>query len=580
MSVYSQAPSQTNLIRDNIPTTGSTSFVPIDVGELDGADQVNRALVKFDLSSIPSNATVSSAVLNLRVQQDTTIHSRTIRAFRVKRNYVDGQVCWNNFANSNAWQTAGATGANDIYAESGNGTQPDVLAVGDVVSIILSNADIEAWISGSVANYGLLIKVDTEIDDKVRYYYDGADQSTLDITYTVTSAPTVTTQAVSDIEKTTATGNGNVTDDGGATITERGTVYSTSANPTTSDTKDTASGTTGAFTTSIDSLTKGTLYHVRAYAINSVGTSYGSDVTFTTKNDVSITKGLIYDIKSLVAITKSLKYTIKTNVSAITKQLKYEVIKATSITKGLIYDIVQTPSAITKGLIYEIKSVASITKSLTYEVVITPTAIQKGLGYEVIIENSITKSLGYEVVSQPNIQKSLQYEVTSQQAINKSLKYTVSSSPSAIEKTLEYIVAQIISIQKSLQYEVVANLTINKSLKYVVTVTPSAVTKGLTYSVSITNAITKSVEYQIVAQGQITKALRYEIEAPIKIEKTLRYVTRTSKQLTKSLKYVVPIQTTLTKSLTYVIRKYPYCKKDSPYSKKTSPYSRLANNTC
>jgi len=95
-------------------------------------------------------------------------------------------------------------------------------------------------------------------------------------------APTVTTQSVSSIAQTIATGNGSVTADSGATITERGTVYSTSANPTTADHKDIATGTTGAFTTSITGLTLRTTYHVRAYAINSVGTSYGEDVSFTT----------------------------------------------------------------------------------------------------------------------------------------------------------------------------------------------------------------------------------------------------------------------------------------------------------
>jgi phage gp45-like len=108
------------------------------------------------------------------------------------------------------------------------------------------------------------------------------------VTYTPTSAPIVTTQAVTAITETTATGNGNVTSDGGSTVTERGTVISTSANPTTTDTKDTATGTTGAFTTSITGLTKDTTYHVRAYAINSIGTGYGSDVTFTTSADPTI----------------------------------------------------------------------------------------------------------------------------------------------------------------------------------------------------------------------------------------------------------------------------------------------------
>lgn len=94
------------------------------------------------------------------------------------------------------------------------------------------------------------------------------------------SAPTVTTQPVTNIAGTTATGNGTVVADGGDTITERGVCWSTSANPTTSDSKATSAGTTGSYDVSITGLTNGTLYHARAYAINSVGTSYGGDVTF------------------------------------------------------------------------------------------------------------------------------------------------------------------------------------------------------------------------------------------------------------------------------------------------------------
>ena len=95
-------------------------------------------------------------------------------------------------------------------------------------------------------------------------------------------APTVTTQAVTSIAPTTATGNGNVTSDNGATITERGVVVSTSSNPTIADDKFTSAGTTGAFTADITGRTAGKLYYVRAYAINSVGTSYGDNVAFTT----------------------------------------------------------------------------------------------------------------------------------------------------------------------------------------------------------------------------------------------------------------------------------------------------------
>lgn len=94
--------------------------------------------------------------------------------------------------------------------------------------------------------------------------------------------PIVTTTAVSAITLTTATSGGNVTSDGGGTITARGICYATIANPTISNTIVTATGTTGTFSSNLTALTSGTTYYVRAYATNSAGTGYGTQVTFIT----------------------------------------------------------------------------------------------------------------------------------------------------------------------------------------------------------------------------------------------------------------------------------------------------------
>lgn len=96
------------------------------------------------------------------------------------------------------------------------------------------------------------------------------------------STPTVTTNAASGVTAVSATGNGSVDTDGGSVITERGFVWSTSINPTTSDSKVTVAGATGSYSGSLTSLVASTLYHYRAYAINVTGTSYGADTTFTT----------------------------------------------------------------------------------------------------------------------------------------------------------------------------------------------------------------------------------------------------------------------------------------------------------
>lgn len=101
----------------------------------------------------------------------------------------------------------------------------------------------------------------------------------------MTKAKTIATVATSatNVSYTSATVGGNVTDDGGTTVTERGICYSTSANPTTANTKITSGSGLGEFTCNLTDLQDGVTYYARAYAINAKGTAYGEEVSFTTK---------------------------------------------------------------------------------------------------------------------------------------------------------------------------------------------------------------------------------------------------------------------------------------------------------
>lgn len=106
-----------------------------------------------------------------------------------------------------------------------------------------------------------------------------------ELTFT-TPAPilsVLTTTVASAVTASTASSGGNITNSGGALVTERGVCWSsTNTTPTTSDTK-LASGTgTGTFTAALTGLMGSTVYYLRAYSITSVGTSYGSVITFTT----------------------------------------------------------------------------------------------------------------------------------------------------------------------------------------------------------------------------------------------------------------------------------------------------------
>jgi uncharacterized protein (TIGR02145 family) len=96
------------------------------------------------------------------------------------------------------------------------------------------------------------------------------------------AVPTLTTTDATLITLTTAVTGGNITDDGGASVTARGVCYATTAAPTISNSITTDGTDKGVFVSNLSGLTAGTLYHVRAYATNSDGTAYGNEITFTT----------------------------------------------------------------------------------------------------------------------------------------------------------------------------------------------------------------------------------------------------------------------------------------------------------
>ncbi|MDY0196568.1 MAG: fibrobacter succinogenes major paralogous domain-containing protein [Tenuifilaceae bacterium] len=92
----------------------------------------------------------------------------------------------------------------------------------------------------------------------------------------------ISTNDVTGITLNSAQSGGNITFDGGAAITARGVVWSTSENPTTDDTHIASGDGVGEFTVSMTGLTDGTTYYIRAYATNLFGITYGNELRFTT----------------------------------------------------------------------------------------------------------------------------------------------------------------------------------------------------------------------------------------------------------------------------------------------------------
>ena len=117
------------------------------------------------------------------------------------------------------------------------------------------------------------------------------------------SSPFVSTSSTSLVTLTGANSGGSISSDGGATVTARGICWSTTSNPTLASNITVNGLGVGSFTSILSNLNPNTTYYIRAYATNSIGTSYGNEISFTTLNYnlPSVTTNIISGITSLSA---------------------------------------------------------------------------------------------------------------------------------------------------------------------------------------------------------------------------------------------------------------------------------------
>ena len=140
---------------------------------------------------------------------------------------------------------------------------------------------------------GLFLSRITGLTPETKYYYrayatnsEGTSygEESFIITKKSLLVPSVSTNQVSAIELTTAEAGGNITSNGGESIVRCGVCWDVNPNPTTSlATKIVLNYTTPSFTCDLSGLNYSTVYHIRAFAVNSKGVAYGEDRTFNTK---------------------------------------------------------------------------------------------------------------------------------------------------------------------------------------------------------------------------------------------------------------------------------------------------------
>lgn len=125
--------------------------------------------------------------------------------------------------------------------------------------------------------------------------------------FSISARPIVTTAEITGITWRYAFGGGDVNNDGGSAVTERGVCWSTDHNPTVSGSHASSGTGTGSFSVTMTGLEPSTTYYVRAYAMNDLGTGYGNEVSITT-TDSPVYPGVAGDGRFSVATGKQVYF--------------------------------------------------------------------------------------------------------------------------------------------------------------------------------------------------------------------------------------------------------------------------------
>jgi hypothetical protein len=195
-------------ISENDPGSPLGSDIMIVTGS-DGPDQGalrNRALLQFDfVSSIPSNAIVTSAALTLTLVKTPRTNNLWFSLHKVLQDWSEGAVTWTNRLSPPApWSIPGAAAPLDF---SSSITQSNFVIGATVPAPFTFNsnpamvADVQDWVSNPTNNFGWILLCELEDVERTKRFFASAEntansiptnQPTLEVQFTLPPLLTLT----------------------------------------------------------------------------------------------------------------------------------------------------------------------------------------------------------------------------------------------------------------------------------------------------------------------------------------------------------------------------------------------------
>lgn len=294
-----------------------------------------------------------------------------------------------------------------VYGTAPNPTYTSNTSIQASNPTVISNFSITISSLNSNTSYYIRSYV---VSGGVRYYGTEVSGST------GTGTITLSTTDISAIGFQSAISGGDITNDGGSSVIARGVCWSSStSSPTTANSKTTDGTGTGPFTSSMIGLTQNTHYYVRAYAENTLTTSYGtvkefdttdatitltttsvgSNFTFTT----AVSGGTITDVPDTEVTQKGICWSTSTNPTTSNSKTT----EGTSYTLNVPFS--STATGMYPGTPYFIKSYASNAYTTSYgnEVTVTTATPNISITTDTISAlNAISVSCGATAISNPD----------------------------------------------------------------------------------------------------------------------------------------------------------------------------------
>jgi len=278
----------------------NAELIPVGIGRrYPGSAQYSamRGMLFFDTSSIPTNAIISAATLEIYIDNTTSIIPD---GFNLNLSIGLGfnattPSTWphNPLDDVDYWRALyfGGIASSVAITDATSGYQTFTLSHGYYNNYYITLGGTTKFRITSSLDDGVTLPTTYPAVKYVAFYSSDeteGDERRPRLTVTYVEIPEVTTSAATSVGETTATGNGQVTDEGDHSVTEYGVIWNDDgSDPIDKDSADNYSAgsdidESGNFTASISGLSASTTYYYRAYATSSDGTGVGDAESFIT----------------------------------------------------------------------------------------------------------------------------------------------------------------------------------------------------------------------------------------------------------------------------------------------------------